>query len=144
MTSHGSPADFLAAERTFLAWIRTGLALMGLGFVVARFGLFLQTLRLGQPSLPLQPYGPSFWFGTSLILLGVAVQVLSAIAYARLVQRLTSGETAFRGPSSLAIFVAAALALLGLAMALYLISVRDAAPPRTAIPRKTLDSAARS
>jgi len=31
--------DYLAAERTFLEWIRTGLALMGFGFVVARFGL---------------------------------------------------------------------------------------------------------
>ena len=35
-------SDYLAAERTLLAWIRTGLALMGFGFVVARFGLFLQ------------------------------------------------------------------------------------------------------
>ena len=33
-------SDFLAAERAFLAWIRSGLALMGFGFVVARFGLF--------------------------------------------------------------------------------------------------------
>jgi uncharacterized membrane protein YidH (DUF202 family) len=39
------PSDYLAAERTFLAWIRTGLALMGFGFVVARFGLFLQALQ---------------------------------------------------------------------------------------------------
>ena len=38
--------DLLAAERTFLAWIRTGLALMGFGFVVARFGLFLKQLEL--------------------------------------------------------------------------------------------------
>jgi putative membrane protein len=38
--------DYLAAERTFLAWTCTGLALMGFGFVVARFGLFLQQLRL--------------------------------------------------------------------------------------------------
>lgn len=36
--------DYLAAERTFLAWVRTDLALMGFGFVVARFGLFLQQL----------------------------------------------------------------------------------------------------
>jgi uncharacterized membrane protein YidH (DUF202 family) len=34
--------DYLAEERTFLAWIRTGLTLMGFGFVVARFGLFLR------------------------------------------------------------------------------------------------------
>jgi len=37
--------DYLAAEQTFLAWIRTGLAFMGFGFVVARFGLFLQQDR---------------------------------------------------------------------------------------------------
>ena len=40
------PRIYFAAERTFLAWIRTGLALMGIGFAVARFGLFLQQLRL--------------------------------------------------------------------------------------------------
>ena len=37
--------DYLAAERTFLAWLRTGLALMGFGFVVDRFGLFLRQLE---------------------------------------------------------------------------------------------------
>jgi putative membrane protein len=35
-------SDYLVAERTPLVWTRTGLALMGFGFVVARFGLFLQ------------------------------------------------------------------------------------------------------
>ncbi len=46
--------DALAAERTFLAWIRTGLALMGFGFVVARFGLFVQQLQSAQhaPAAP--------------------------------------------------------------------------------------------
>ncbi len=34
--------DYLAAERTFLAWVRTGVSAMGLGFVVARFGIFLR------------------------------------------------------------------------------------------------------
>ena len=38
----GNASDYLAAERTFLAWLRTALALMGFGFVVARFGLFLR------------------------------------------------------------------------------------------------------
>ena len=40
--------DLLAAQRTFLAWIPTGLALMGFGFVVARFGLFLKQGELIQ------------------------------------------------------------------------------------------------
>ena len=45
-----SLSDYLAAERTLLAWIRTGLALMGFGFVVARFGIFLQEFqKLDKP-----------------------------------------------------------------------------------------------
>jgi putative membrane protein len=122
------PSDYLAAERTFLAWIRTGLALMGFGFVVARFGLFLRALQAGQPNLPAQSYGLSFWFGTTLILLGVIVNVLSARHHVRLVQDLREGGTGFNRPSSLAIVVALILAVVGLAMAIYLISVGEPKP----------------
>jgi putative membrane protein len=69
-THLGGPAalsDYLAAERTLLAWLRTGLALMGFGFVVARFGLFLQELNVVQHTLSGQSYGLSLWFGTALI-----------------------------------------------------------------------------
>src|ERR1700674_353472 len=89
-----SPADYLAAERTFLAWIRTGLALMGFGFVVARFGLFLESLQIGQPKLELRPCGPAFWCGTALIVLGVIVTVICAWSHIRLVQELKRGEFA--------------------------------------------------
>jgi len=119
------PSDYLAAERTFLAWIRTGLALMGLGFVVARFGLFLQTLRLGPSAVALQPYGISFWLGTVLIILGVAVTAASVRSYLRLVRDLRQGGSGFENPSRLALGLAIALALAGLAMAVYLISVRQ-------------------
>lgn len=115
-------SDYLASERTFLAWIRTGLALMGFGFVVARFGLFLQALQIEQPNLPLRQHSPSPWFGTALIVLGVVVNVVSAWNYIRLVQSLKRGESNFARPSALAITVAVVLAGLGLAMALYFVS----------------------
>ena len=72
-----SLSDYLAAERTLLAWIRTGLALMGFGFVVARFGLFLQQLQIMQHTPNEQSYGLSLWFGTALIAVGVIVNVLA-------------------------------------------------------------------
>jgi len=47
--------DYLAEERTFLGWVRTGIALMGFGFVVARFGIFLEQLHLPQQFSAAQP-----------------------------------------------------------------------------------------
>ena len=133
----GSVSDYLAAERTLLAWIRTGLALMGFGFVVARFGLFLQALRMGQSNFPTRPYGPSFWFGTALIVLGVLVNIMCARNHVRLVNELKRGEPMIHRPSSLAVAVAILLAVLGVAMAIYLISVREPIPP----PRATSTAA---
>ena len=87
--------DALAAERTFLAWIRTGLALMGFGFVVARFGLFLKQLALIQQARSVSSYDLSLWFGTALIGVGVVVFVLSACHHFRLVRELSRGGVPF-------------------------------------------------
>jgi len=121
----GSPSDYLAAERTFLAWIRTGLALMGFGFVVARFGLFLQALQTEHSNFQARPYGPSFWFGTALIVLGVVVNIVCARNHIRLVHELNEGGHTFNRPSSLALAVAGILAVVGAAMAIYVIVVRQ-------------------
>jgi len=130
--SASGPSDYLAAERTFLAWIRTGLALMGFGFVVARFGLFLQALAIGPSSFQVRPYGPSFWFGTGLIMLGVAVNALCARNHIRLVHELERGGPLVHRTSSMAVTVAVILAALGLATAIYLASVSG---PRSLDPR---------
>ena len=124
------PSDYLAAERTLLAWIRTGMALMGFGFVVARFGLFLQALQVSQPALAGQPSGISVWFGTALLVLGVLVNILAAWSHVRLVRELNRGGSGFNRPSSLAIGVALFLALAGLAMAVYLTSVHETKPSK--------------
>ncbi len=119
--------DFLAAERTFLAWIRTGLALMGFGFVVARFGLFLQQIQVVEHASSAQSYGVSLWFGTALIAVGVLVNILSARHHVRLVRELNRGGPMPSRPSTQAVLIALFLALIGLAMAIYLISVHSSA-----------------
>lgn len=120
--------DYLAAERALLAWIRTGLALMGFGFVVARFGLFLQELQAAQHVPPAQSYGLSLWFGTALIGAGVLVNLVSGWNHVRLVGELDRGEPEHSRPPGQAVTIALFLALVGLAMAIYLVSVRSSAP----------------
>jgi putative membrane protein len=118
------PRVYLAAERTFLAWIRTGLALMGFGFVVARFGLFLRELTVAAQPVPQTTPHFSVWIGTALVLIGVAVNLLAALHHVRLVQDLNRGVASFDRPSTLAISVALVLAVVGVAMAVYLAFVR--------------------
>jgi uncharacterized protein (DUF302 family)/uncharacterized membrane protein YidH (DUF202 family) len=122
--SQAKASDYLAIERTFLAWLRTGVALMGLGFVLARFGLFLQEFNFNQPNVRSAHYGLSLWFGTSLIFLGVFAAVFSLMRYLRLMDHVRKGQDSFSKPSTLGIVVAVLLAALGLAMSLYLIFTR--------------------
>jgi uncharacterized protein (DUF302 family)/uncharacterized membrane protein YidH (DUF202 family) len=117
----GSATDYLAAERTVLAWIRTGIALMGLGFVLARFGLFLQEFNHLQPDFQVKSYGISLWIGVALILMGVSVCLLSMFRHLRMLKRLQAGESLYLRSPRLVIGVAVALVILGLVMAGYLV-----------------------
>jgi uncharacterized protein (DUF302 family)/uncharacterized membrane protein YidH (DUF202 family) len=118
-------SDYLAAERTLLAWIRTGLALMGFGFVVARFGLFLEQLQAIRGAATLEHTGLSLWFGTALIAVGVLVSVLAGMHHIQLVQRLDRGDSGSPHRATEAVVIAFLLALVGLCMAAYLISIRS-------------------
>ena len=118
------PRVRFAAERTLLAWMRTGLALMGFGFVVARFGLFLREIAAaGQVAAHQHSTGWSLWIGTALIGLGVAVSLLASFEYYRFVSWSKQGKTYTPRTAMLGVVVGVILALLGIVMALYLILV---------------------
>ena len=96
------PRVYLAAERTFLAWIRTGLSLMGFGFVVARFGLFLREIEFSQHPLSLHSARFTLWVGTALILIGVAVNLFSAFQHIRFVSAVKRGTEVVDRPVTMA------------------------------------------
>jgi len=117
------PRVRLAAERTLLAWIRTGLAMMGFGFVVARFGLFLSELAAVGQKFTEHSSGLSLGLGTAMVVLGVVVNLFAALDYRAFVKRYERGESD-RVPSwSLGIMSALVLAALGIGIIGYLLTL---------------------
>ena len=118
------PRVYFAAERTFLAWIRTGLALMGIGFAVSRFGLFLRQLAATDPHLATRTTGVSLWSGVMLVVLGVFVTLSSVLRHIQLIHQLTAGTWQPGRVSRDAVILGLILAGIGLGMASYLVLVR--------------------
>ena len=118
------PRVVLAAERTLLAWMRTGLALMGFGFVVARFGFFLREIASVRGVAPIKHAGFSQWAGIGLVILAVVVTASAGVRHALFVQRYNAGIPLRPRPISPATVLAVVLAVLGLAMAAYLVLVQ--------------------
>ena len=88
----GGPTDHLANERTFLAWIRTSIAIMAFGFVVVKFALFVKQIVIiagdRRDLLALPIHGHSGILGLTLVIIGVLMALLSFIRYKRVEQQL--------------------------------------------------------
>ncbi len=118
--SLGDPSTYLAIERTFLAWTRTGVALMGFGFVVARFGLFLHELALQKITNHDPHVGFSLPVGIILIAAGIVVTAGAAVRQHRYICALDRGSLREAYGSGFGFLVAGLLVLVGLALAIYL------------------------
>lgn len=120
--SDSDPRVFFSAERTLLAWLRSGLTIIGIGFVVARFGLYLRVL---SPKLPPHPYETSFplsaVLGIAFVVVGSLAIFAAAIQYYRFVAALSPPALPSAYSKRIALIVSVVVAMLGVALAAYLL-----------------------
>jgi inner membrane protein YidH len=114
--------DHSANERTFLAWIRTAIAIMAFGFLVERFDIFLESVAPSLSGRVLSPLGHRFGniAGLALIVAGTAIVALAMIRFIRNGKTIDSDEVLERSGSKLDLGLAWILILLGVSMFLYL------------------------
>ena len=115
------PRIFFAAERTLLAWVRTGITVMALGFVVERFGLFVSLVahQAGAAARSLHT-SASNAIGTLLVVAGAAVIVFASLQHARFVKTLPADDLPPSYRVGWALAFSLGFAALGAALALYL------------------------
>ena len=114
------PRVVLAAERTLLAWVRTSLAMMGFGFVVARFGLFLRELAQVEGASIRPGSGLSLWIGGSLVVLGVVVNVVAAASHVQNIRGFLHGKPYRVSAWSFGVLVTLIMAVIGVVLTAYL------------------------
>jgi putative membrane protein len=113
-------SDHLANERTFLAWIRTAIGLMSLGFVLVKFSLFTKEFALNF-HLPIQPgtgKGVSEYYGIGLVGLGWLIALFGFIRFRKIERQIN--EQNFTQGSKFIVVVTLLILLLGVLLGSYL------------------------
>lgn len=120
MTS--DPRVFFASERTLLAWVRTGIAIVGLGFVVAKFGLFLRLIVAERGNAGLvQDAGVSGALGVCFVLLGALSMAAAAVQHTRFIATLPVNDRPASYSRRWAIAMSGLLCLASLVLAVHLL-----------------------
>jgi putative membrane protein len=110
--------DHAANERTFLAWVRTAIAVMAFGFLVERFDFFVSAMA-GSSSRTFRTQQFANEMALAFILLGVAMIVIATIRFFRIAREIDRDEVVYSAGSLFDLVLAALLLLLGLSLFLY-------------------------
>jgi putative membrane protein len=114
--------DHAANERTFLAWVRTAIAIMAFGFFVEKFDLFVELVAPARTDRTTPMAGQSLgnFAGLALVVLGIVMIVLAAGRFIRTTRDIDSAELRPTRGTSADLVLAALMALLGCALFVYL------------------------
>jgi putative membrane protein len=115
-------SDHAANERTFLAWVRTAIAVMAFGFVIERFDLFLQVAVPQLAQRQLSSHGQTFAnaAGLAFIAIGVAMIVIAGFRFARTAKDIDSEADVASPGERFDVALAVLIGLLGVSLFLYL------------------------
>jgi putative membrane protein len=115
-------SDHAANERTFLAWVRTAIAVMAFGFLIERFDLFIKYAVPQSAQQQIAPHGQTFanLTGLSFIVLGVAMIVIAGIRFVRTAKDIESEHEVPSPGERFDLALAVLIGLLGAALFLYM------------------------